>query len=63
MIERRDPHSYTVQVANDQVWHQHVDQFKEMQDSPQEHVSKSLSDIDDQVFVTVPLPVTSVTES
>ena len=63
VIERRSPHSYTVQVANDQVWHQHIDQLKERQDSPQEDVSKSSLDIDNQVYGTVSVPAASVTES
>ena len=36
IIERRGPHSYTVKAAYGQVWHQHIDQLKEMKDSPQE---------------------------
>jgi len=46
VIERRGPHSYAVQVTNEQLWHRHIDQLKEMKDSPQEDVSHSSSDID-----------------
>ena len=45
------------------MWYQHIDQLKEMQDSPQKDISKSSSDIDDQVFGTVPMPATAATES
>ena len=56
IIERWSPHSYTVKAANGQVWHRHIDQLKEMKDSPQE-ISETSIDIDSKVFGTLPTKV------
>ena len=53
IIERQSPHLYTVKAANGQVWHRHIDQLKEMKYSPQE-ISETLTDIDSEVFGTLP---------
>ena len=50
VIERRGPLSYTVQVADGQLWHRHIDQLKEMNDSSQKDVIKNSSDIDTQDY-------------
>ena len=47
-------HSCTVQVANGQLWHRHIEQLKEMRGSPQEDVSKNSSDIDTQSYEASP---------
>ena len=64
IIERRGPHSYIVKAANGQVWHRHIDQLKEMKDSPQEILEIS-TDIDSQAFGTVPteLPIPPTTDT
>ena len=54
VIERRGPHSYAVQVSNGQWWHRHIDQLKEMEDSPQTDNSEKSTDIDCQAYETVP---------
>ena len=46
-----------VKVANDQVWHRHIDQGKEIKDSQQE-ISETSADIDSKVFRTLPTEVT-----
>ena len=56
ITERRGPHSYTVKAANGEVWHRHIDQLKEMKDSPQE-ISETSTDIDSEVFGTLPTEV------
>ena len=56
ITERRGPHSYTVKAANGQVWHRHIDQLKEMKDSPQE-ISETSTDVDSEVFGTLPTEV------
>ena len=45
-----------VKAANGQVWHRHIDQLKEMKDSPQE-ISQTSTDIDSEVFGTLPTEV------
>ena len=54
MVERRGPLSYTVQVADGQQWHRHIDQLKEMKDSPQEDVAKNSSDVDIHAYKSSP---------
>ena len=43
VVDRKGPRSCTVQVANGQLWHRHIEQLKEMRGSPQEDVSKNSS--------------------
>ena len=61
VVDRKGPHSYTVQVANEQLWHQHIDQLKEMKDSPQEDVLTNSSGIDTHAYgaslAEVPTPM------
>ena len=52
VVDRRGPHSYTVQVASGLLWHRHIDQLKEMDDSPHEDIPKEYSDID--TYGTIP---------
>ena len=51
-------------VVNGQVWHQHIDQLKEIKDSPQE-IPETSTDIDSQAFETIPteLPISSTTDT
>ena len=56
IIERWGPHSYMVKAANGQILHRHIDQLKEMKDSPQE-ISETSTDIDSEVFGTLPTEV------
>ena len=44
VVDRKGPRSCTVQVANGQLWHRHIEQLKEMRHSPQKDVSKNSSD-------------------
>ena len=43
-------------TANGQVWHPHIDQPKEIKNSPQE-ISETSTDIDSEVFGTLPTEV------
>ena len=56
VIDRKGPHLYTVQVANGLLWRQHIDQLKEVRDSPQEENS---TDVDTQPYeANLPEPTT-----
>ena len=55
MVDRRGPLSYTVWIADGQLLHRHIDQLKEMKDSPQEDVSKNSSDIDIHAYESGPI--------
>ena len=44
VVDRKGSRSCTVQVANGQLWHRHIEQLKEMRHSPQEDVLKNSSD-------------------
>ena len=65
VVDRKGPHSYTVQVANGQLWHRYIDQLKEMKDSPQEDVLTNLSDIDTHAYGASPaeVPTPTVTDA
>ena len=54
VVDRKGPHSCTVQVANGQLWHRHIEQLKEMRGSPHEDVLKNSSDIDTQSYEASP---------
>ena len=54
VVDRRGPLSYTVRIADGQLLHRHIDQLKEMKDSPQEDVSKNSSDIDTHAYESGP---------
>ena len=53
-----------MKAANSHVWHRHIDQLKEMKDSPQE-IAEISTDINLEVFGTLPteVPISPVVDT
>ena len=64
VIERNGPLSYLIKVNGGQLWRRHIDQLREVDDTPAEHPSEQLQEsLEDTTDWTIYRRATQVNES
>ena len=63
VIERNGPLSYLIKVSGGQLWRHHIDQLKEVDETPLEHSPEQLQETQDETDWTLVRRLTQVDQT